>query len=72
MTATVSYIFARFMHNIIMFLNNRVKPEIGCTTNKVQYIKGLPIYAQSANMISIQDVVIGILLSSKLEEASLF
>ena len=48
----------------------RVKPEIGCTANKLHNMKGLPIYAQPTKMLSIQDVV-GILLSSKLEDTSI-
>lgn len=49
---------------------SRVKPEIGCTSSTLHDMKGLPIYAQPTKMLSIQDVV-GILLSSKLEDSSI-
>lgn len=49
---------------------SRIKPEIGCTAVKLHDMKGLPIYAQPTKMLSIQDVV-GILLSSKLEDSSI-
>lgn len=50
--------------------NSRVKPEIGCSTDELHGMKGLPIYAQPNKMLSIQDVV-GVLLSSELEDSSI-
>lgn len=49
---------------------SRVKPEIGCMADKLHGMKSLPIYAQPTKMLSIQDVV-GILLSSKLDDSSI-
>ena len=47
-----------------------MKPEIGCSIGELHGMKGLPIYAQPNKMLSIQDVV-GVLLSSKLEDSSI-